>query len=174
MKVDWVFKDCGYFVKEMGGAAFHEVRILRFADFLLEFLHGEVLGEIDEVVEHFDAKLRDVVDEVGVGAFFLVDHIGEGEDLILAVEDAVLLALKMDGFVLFNIADVEGVERFFHEVGLEPVVTERLEEVDNMLELSGVDDTEPIEVPMDGIADFGDPPVHVLAEAGFAPSKFRR
>ena len=41
-----------------------------------------------------------------------------------------------------------------------------------MLKLARVNDAEAIDIPMDRITDLVDPPVHIFAQAGFAPCKF--
>ena len=66
----------------MDGLTLDEVAVLLFAEFVFHFVDGQFGLEGEKVVEQFHAAAREVVEEIGVGPVFFVEHVGEYEELI--------------------------------------------------------------------------------------------
>ena len=153
----------------MDGFALDEVTVLILADFVLDLIDGELGLEGKEVVEHLDAAAREVVEQVGVGAVFLVEGIGEHEEFLVGIEEGLLHALEAHLAAAEILVDAEANEGSFEDILIEAVVAERIDEFDEVSELAGIDDAEAVDIPADGVAGFGDPPVVVVAETNDAP-----
>ncbi len=54
---------------------------------------------------------------------------------------------------------------------VQPVFAQRIDDIEDVCHLSWVNDAEAVKIPVYGITDFFDPPVHVFAEANLAPFK---
>ena len=48
-------------------------------------------------------------------------------------------------------------------------VSERIDELDQVLDLTRIDDAQTIDIPPDGVAGLSDPPVMIVAETNDAP-----
>ncbi|TVR49537.1 MAG: hypothetical protein EA425_11815 [Puniceicoccaceae bacterium] len=151
--------------------AFDELVVFAFADLLLDLIDGELLLEVEDIVEHLDPQFGDVVEKVGVRPVFVVHDIGQGKKLILGLEDGLLGADESDESLAEILVDTEGDESPIHDIGLKAVVAEWFDQVNDVSNLAGVDDTEAIDVPLDIVADFVDPPIYVFAEADGTPFK---
>ena len=58
--------------------------------------------------------------------------------------------------------------------GVEAEFAQRVDQLDDVVDLARIDDAEAVDVPVDGIADLVDPPVVVFAEPHYAPFKLGR
>ena len=77
--------------------------------------------------------------------------------------DLLLLALGIN---------LQGEEGLIDDVGVEAVFAKRIALLKDIAHLAGIDDAEAVDIPMDGVGNFSDPPVHVLADADKAPFQF--
>ena len=143
--------------------------VLVLAELVFDFVEGELRFEFEEVVQHLHAAARDVIEQVGVGAVFLVKDVSEREKFLVGFEERFLRALEADAAVAEILLDPEENESPLHDVLVETVVAQRIDEVDEVSELARVDDAEAVDIPADWIAGFGDPPVVIFAEADDAP-----
>ena len=57
-----ILEDRGQLCKKVARTTFHEICVLSLADFFLEFFHGQILGEVDQIIEHFNAEFCNVVE----------------------------------------------------------------------------------------------------------------
>ena len=112
-----------------------------------------------------------MIQQVGVGAVFLVENVGQGEKFLVGLEERLLHALQADLGVAEILVDAEWDERSLEKVLVETVVAQRVDEFDQMRHLARIDDAETVDVPADGVARFGDPPVVIFAEPHDAPVK---
>lgn len=164
-----VVEDGGEFFEGMDGFALDEAGVLFFAEFVLDLIDGEFGFEVEDIVEEFDSAAGEVVEEVGVGAVFVVEGIGEGEEFIFGVGDGFLDAAEADAAFADFLLDAEGEHGGVEQVLVEAVIAEGFDEVEEVGDLTGVDDAEAIHVPAHGVAHFVDPPVMVFAETNDAP-----
>ena len=153
----------------MDGLAFDEIVVLGLADLVLDFVDRELLLEIEQVVEELDAQAGEMVEQVGVGPVLLVDDVGQGKKLFLGFEQGLLGAGEADLALAKILGDAEGNAGAFEDVGIKAVFAQRLDQLDEMIDLTRINDAEPVDVPVDGVADLIDPPVVVFAETDYAP-----
>ena len=158
----------------MRRAALHEGLRLRVANLLFDFGDGEFAREVELVVQILHAQHRDVVEKFRVGAFFLVDDVGQREEFLARVEKRFVHAHEARRLVRIDRLNLERDEGVFDDFGNQPVVAQPVEQIEDVGHLARIDDAQRVEIPAHGIADFLDPPVHVFAEADDAPSQLRR
>ena len=94
----------------MNSFAFHVILVLALTDLLLQFVHCQALVELDEVIQHHYAKACNVVQKIGVGAFFLVDDVGQGKVCVIIFQEGVLGVDELDLFLLGLGIDLQGAE----------------------------------------------------------------
>ncbi len=117
----------------MDGFALDEMAVLILADLVLDFVDGELRFEVEEVVEHLHAAAREMIEQVGVGAVFLVEDVGQREKFFLGS--------KSDSFTRFSrtlplprsLSMRKGMKARFENVLIETVVAQRIDELDQML-----------------------------------------
>ena len=85
----------------------------------------------------------------------------------------VVCAGQADTALAEILGNPEGDEGALKDIGVEAVFAQRFDELDDMVDLAGVDDAQAIDVPMHGITDLADPPVVVFAEPDYAPFELR-
>ncbi len=164
-----VFENLGDFVKEVDGATLDEIGVLAFANLLFKLFDRELLFEIDQIVEELDAKGGDVIEEIGVGAFFLVHDIGKGKEGLIGLDEAGANPFEADLAVLEFLFDREGEKAVIDEVGLKAELAQGFEEVEEVGDLPRVNDSETVDIPVNLVTDFLNPPIHVLAETNDTP-----
>ncbi len=149
--------------------ALDEMGVLLLADLVLDLVDGELALEVEEVVQHLHAAAREVVEQVGVRPVLLVEDVGQHEELLLRLEDRLLDALEAHLAGAEVLLDAEGDEGRLEQVLVEAVVAQRVDELDQMGDLAGVDDAQAVDIPAHGVARLADPPVVVFAEPDDAP-----
>ena len=159
--------------KDVDGLALDEMAVLRLADLVLDLVDRELRLEVEQIVEHLHAAAGEVVEQVGVGAVFLVEDVGQREKLFLGLEQRLLGALEADLAVAEVLVDAEGDERALEHVLVEAVVAQRVDQLDEVGDLARIDDAQAVDIPAHGVAGFVDPPVVVLAEPDDAPFEGR-
>src|SRR4051812_48589771 len=110
-----------------------------------------------------------MVEQIGVRAVLLVEDIRERKKFFVRVEERFLDALEahLAGAEIF--LDAEGNEGCFKRFLIEAVITERVDQLDEMAHLAWINNAEAVDVPAHRIAGFGHPPVVVFAESYDAP-----
>jgi len=78
------------------GLALDEVVVLGLAELVLDLVDGQLFLEVEQLVDELHAQAGDVVEEIGVGSVLLVDHVGQGEELLLGLEQRLLRAGETD------------------------------------------------------------------------------
>jgi hypothetical protein len=104
-----------------------------------------------------------MVEQIGVGAVFLVEGIGEGKEFVVGFDDGFFDALKADFAVTEVFLDTEGNEGGVEHLLIEAVVAQGLDEFDEMGDLAGIDDAEAVDVPAHRVAGLVDPPIMIVA-----------
>ena len=158
----------------MDGFALHETGVLLLADLVLHFVGSELRLEVEEVVEHLHPATGQVVEQVGKGAVFLIQNVRQGKELVVGFEERILHAFQTHAPAAEILLDPEGDEGGLEHVLIEAVVAQRIDEFEQMGDLTRIDDAQAVGVPPHGVADFLDPPVVIFAEAHDAPFKNRR
>jgi hypothetical protein len=110
-----------------------------------------------------------MIEQVGVGPVLLIENVGEGEELLVRLEQRLLHPLQPHLRAAEILVDAEGNERGLEDVLIETVVAQRLDEFNQVLHLARIDDAETVHIPTDRIARFGDPPILVVGETNDAP-----
>ena len=153
------------------GLALHEVDVPGLANLILHLVDAELLLKVEEIVEHLHTHARDVIEKVGIGSVFLVEQVGQGEKLVLRLEERVLHPGQAHAARPEVPFDTEGEKRPLHDILVKAIIAHRLDEIDDVLHLARIDEAQAVHVPAHGITDFFDPPVVVFAEADDAPFK---
>ena len=114
-----------------------------------------------------------MVEQVGVGAVFLVEGIGEGKEFVVGFDDGFFHALETHLAVaevfLYPERDKRGVEHLL----IETIVAQGIDELDEMGDLARVDDAEAVDIPAHGVGGLIDPPIMVVAETNVTPAESR-
>ncbi len=74
-----------------------------------------------------------------------------------------------DATVAQILVDAEGDEGVVDLVEVQTVFTKRFAEFDDVVDLAGIDDAQGVDVPVDGVAEFLDPPVVIVAQSDDSP-----
>ena len=114
-----------------------------------------------------------MVEEIGVGAVFFIESVGEGEEFVVGFDDGFFYALEADFAVAEVFFDAERDEGSVKHLLIEAVVAQGFDELDEMGDLARVDDAEAIDVPAHGVTGLIDPPIMIVAETHVTPAESR-
>src|SRR5271165_23804 len=151
------------------GLALYEMGVLLLADLVLHLVNGELVLEIEEVVQHLHAAAGEVVEQVGIRTVLLVEDVRQDEELLLRLKYGFLHPLETDLPAAQVLLDPEGDECGLEQVLVEAVVAKRVHELDQVRDLPRVDNAQAVHVPAHGVARLENPPVVVFAESYYAP-----
>ncbi|MBM3854863.1 MAG: hypothetical protein FJ399_17215, partial [Verrucomicrobia bacterium] len=149
--------------------ALDETAVLLLANLILDLVDRQLRLELEEIVQHLHATAGEMIDQVGIGPVLLVQHVGQDKELLLRVEERFLHSPQAHLAVPKILVDAEGNKGGLEHVLIETVVAQRLDQFDQMLQLARIDDTQAIDIPADGIAGLGHPPVMIFAETNNTP-----
>jgi hypothetical protein len=164
-----VIENRGELLEGVDGFALDEIGVLVLADFVLHLVDRQLRFEGEQIVEHLDAAARQVIEQVGVRAVLLIENIRQREQLLLGFEQRFLHALQPHLAGAEIAIDAKRNEGRLEDVLIETVVAQRIDQLDEMLDLTRIDDAEPVHIPADRIARFSDPPIVVVSETNNAP-----
>src|SRR5690625_200597 len=114
-----------------------------------------------------------MIDKIRVRTGRVIQDVWKSKKLFFGIEERIAAPGELYPAIAEILADPESIKCRFEDVGIEAVVVERLEQVDDMCHLARIDNTQAIEIPLDLVADFLNPPIHIFAESDDAPIKFR-